>query len=91
MGKLKLKLPENLGDVLTKDEMKKVVGGIGSGSMSGSGALGGSSSGSGCSISYDCPDKKTTASCSGNYVCVKTEIDGKDAVRCDGISISICP
>lgn len=30
MGKLKLKLPENLGDVLTKDEMKKVVGGYGS-------------------------------------------------------------
>ena len=30
MGKLKLKLPENLGDILTKDEMKKVVGGVGS-------------------------------------------------------------
>lgn len=39
MNKLKLKLPENLGDVLTKDEMKKVVGGYGSyddGSGSGS-------------------------------------------------------
>ncbi len=30
MAKLKLKLPENLGDVLTKEEMKKVVGGYGS-------------------------------------------------------------
>ncbi len=69
MAKLKLKLPENLGDVLTKEEMKKIVGGYGSydGSGSyGSDPLGSQDSGSycrdtcywngsGCSLSYGCP------------------------------------
>lgn len=92
MGKLKLKLPDNLGDVLTKDEMKKVLGGIGSGSenLSGSDALVGSS-GSGCTISYICPDNKTILSCSGDYVCVIKKIGDRDAISCDNRSFSICP
>lgn len=70
MSKLKLKLPDNLGDVLTKDEMKKVVGGYGSyddGSGGyGSDLLGSQDSGSSCrdtctwdgyscKLSYGCP------------------------------------
>lgn len=91
MAKLRLQLPENLGDVLTTEEMKKVLGGTGSGSLSGSENWGSTNAGSSCSISTVCPDKKTSISCSGNYSCVKTIIYGKEAVRCDQQSVAICP
>ena len=89
MAKLKLKLPKNLGDILTKEEMKKVLGGTGSGSLLGSGDFESTNTGSSCSISTVCPNK-STVSCSGIKNCERIEKNGKVGVQCDE-RLNECP
>ena len=78
-------MPTEIGEVLTKKELKHVLGGELSSSD------GEFSSSSSCSISYTCPNGNKI-SCSGNYSCVslKDKNSKKIGVRCDGISTAIC-
>lgn len=61
MKKLKLNLSPNLGEVLTRNELKHVFGGFGIGS--------GDESDGPCSATATCPDGKTTVSCKGQNDC----------------------
>lgn len=85
MEKLHLKMPTEIGEVLTKKELKHVLGGEFSSSD------GDFSSSSSCSISHTCPNGDKI-SCSGSYACVplKDENGKVIGVRCDEISTAIC-
>ncbi len=76
MSKLKLKLPENLGDVLTKDEMKKVVGGVGSYDGSGSISI--------CSVSATCKNGSGSEHTISITNCHGRCSSGLEYVKCEG-------
>lgn len=80
MTKLKLNLAQGAGEILTREELKKIVGGTE-----------GSGSGSSCSISFTCPDKSTTVSCNGTYLCEPYKKNGVQiGVECDKLSTAVC-
>ena len=69
MVKLKLKMPSDIGDVLTREELKNVFGGTGSSSWNGSGTEFGNGSGGKCggnssSLSSSCAHKSVGDICS---------------------------
>jgi len=65
MGKLKLKMSSDIGDILTREELKRVFGGTGSGSGSGTTICSATCTGS-SSISLNCDG--TCEAVADNYV-----------------------
>ncbi len=81
MAKLRLKIPQNIGNILSKEEMKKITGGIGSYNGSDdANNYNGSNIGSenyGCYCSWDDKNKKCVlfGNCNSTSYCKDMGID----------------